>query len=190
MSILDAAQALMGRKGIDKVTIAEIGEKAGVAASTIYAAYKSKEGIVRALMERTLFGGPFQTAQKLLDNVSSPVRLVELTAHVARSIYESESRGLGLLRHASGFSPELRKLEQEFERIRYDMQEKRILMLFEAGLARPGLTIEDARRILWMYTSRDVYRMMVDEGGWSPDRYQQWLSSTLVDALVDRLILD
>jgi hypothetical protein len=35
-----------------------------------------------------------------------------------------------------------------------------------------------------MYTSRDVYRMLVHEGGWSPDRYQEWLSRTLLDALV------
>jgi hypothetical protein len=41
-----------------------------------------------------------------------------------------------------------------------------------------------ARSILWMYTSRDVYRMLVHESGWTPDRYQQWLSDTLVNALV------
>ena len=45
-------------------------------------------------------------------------------------------------------------------------------------------TLDDARRILWMYTSRDVYRMLVHESGWSPDRYQEWLARTLLDALV------
>jgi AcrR family transcriptional regulator len=185
MRILDAARSLMGRDGIDKVTIAEIGENAAVATSTVYAIFKSKEGILRALMERTLFGGPFQSAQKLLEGVTDPVRLIELTSHVSRAIYESESSDLGLLRHASGFSPELRKIEQEFERIRYVMQEKRLVLLFEAGKARPGLSLDDARRVLWMYTSRDVYRMMVSDGGWSPDRYQEWLSGTLLEALVD-----
>jgi AcrR family transcriptional regulator len=186
LRILEAAKSLMGRKGIDKVTIAEIGEKAAVAASTIYAIFKSKEGILRALMEQTLFGSPFRSAQELLDSVTDPVRLIELTAHVARAIYESESTDLGLLRHASGFSLELRKIEQEFEQIRYEMQERRLVLLFEEGKARAGLSLEDARRILWMYTSRDVYRMLVSDGGWSPDRYQDWLAGTLLDALVDR----
>jgi AcrR family transcriptional regulator len=186
LRILEAAKSLMGRKGIDKVTIAEIGEKAAVAASTIYAIFKSKEGILRALMEQTLFGGRFRSAQTLLDSVTDPVRLIELTAHVARAIYESESSDLGLLRHASGFAPELRKIEQEFEQIRYDMQERRLVLLFEAGKARVGLSLEDARRIMWMYTSRDVYRMMVSDGGWSPDRYQDWLAGTLLETLVDR----
>jgi hypothetical protein len=36
-----------------------------------------------------------------------------------------------------------------------------------------------------MYTSRDVYRMLVHAGGWTPDRYESWLSETLVSALVE-----
>lgn len=175
----------MGSQGIDKVKIAEIGEKAGVATSTVYAVFKSKEGILRALMEQSLFGDAYKSAQLLLEGVTDPVRLIELTAHVARAIYESESRDLGLLKHASGFSLELRKIEQEFETTRYDMQEKRLALLFRAGKSRSGLSPEDARRILWMYTSRDIYRMLVSESGWSPDRYQDWLSDTLLQALVD-----
>ena len=137
-------------------------------------------------MEESLFGNQFQEAQKLVAGVADPVGLVTLTAHVARAIYESESSGLGLLRHTSGFSPALRKMEQEFERLRYEMQFTRLQLLFESGKARPGLSLEEARRILWMYTSRDVYRMLVHEGGWTPDAYQQWLSRTLAEALVDK----
>ena len=29
-------------------------------------------------------------------------------------------------------------------------------------------------------------RMLVQEGGFSPDEYEQWLAGTLVDALVSR----
>lgn len=182
--ILAAAKDLFGREGIDKVKIADIGARAGVAASTVYAIYKSKDGILRALMEQSLFGSRFQDAQRLLAGVTDPVRLVELTSHVARAIYESESSDLGLLRHASGFSPALRKLEQEFEQRRYDAQEQRLRLLFDAGKARPGLSLDEARRVMWMYTSREVYRMLVHDGGWSAERYQDWLSQTLLDALV------
>ena len=182
--ILAAAAILFARKGIDRVTIDEIGKKAKVAGSTVYATYKSKDGILRGLMEQSLFGPRFQDAQKLLAGVTDPVALIELTSHVARAIYESESGDLGLLRRALAFSPALRKMEEEFERLRYDMQAGRLELLFASGKARPGLSLEEARRILWMYTSRDVYRMLVKEGGWTPDRYQQWLSQTLVEALV------
>jgi len=182
--ILAAAAMLFARKGIDRVTVDEIGRRARVATSTVYATYKSKDGILRGLMEQSLFGPQFQDAQKLLAGVTDPIALIELTAGVSRAIYESESSDLGLLRRASGFSPALRKMEEEFERVRYDMQAARLELLFASGKARPGLSLEEARRVLWMYTSRDVYRMLVIEGRWTADRYQQWLSRTLVEALV------
>jgi AcrR family transcriptional regulator len=176
---------MFSRRGIDKVTIAEIAERAGVAGSTVYALFSSKVGILRALMKASLFGPRYQAAQALLANVTDPARLVEVTAHVARTIYESESRELGMLRGASSLSPELRKLEAEFEDIRFEMQKERIELLFAEGLARSGLDIAKARRIMWMYTSRDIYRMLVHDSGWSPDEYQAWLSETLTGALLE-----
>jgi AcrR family transcriptional regulator len=182
--ILASAKELFSRRGIDAVTIAEIAEGAGVAGSTVYAVFKSKEGVLRGLMEQSLFGGRFKSALQILAGVTDPVEAIALTPHVSRAIYESESSDLGLLRNVSGFSPALRKIEEEFERIRYEMQEERIRRLFAAGLEKKGISFDEARRIMWMYTSRDVYRMLVVEGGWTPDRYQEWLSQTLVAALV------
>lgn len=182
--IIGAAAILFSRRGIDRVAIHEIGKRARVAVSTVYAIYKSKDGILRGLMEQSLFGPQYQDAQKLLVGETDPVALIELTSWVSRAIYESESSDLGLLCHASGFSLALRKMEEEFERIRYENQAARLELLFASGKARPGLSLEEARRILWMYTSRDVYRMLVHHGRWTADRYQQWLSRTLVEALV------
>lgn len=183
--ILASAKGLFSRRGIDAVTIAEIARKSNVAGSTIYATFKGKEGILRALMEQSLFGGRFQSAQRVLADVGDPVETIALTSHIARAIYQSETSDLGLLRNVSGFSPALRKIEEEFEQTRYRMQEERLRQLFAAGRAKKGLSFDEARRILWMYTSREVYRMLVVEGGWTPDRYQDWLSQTLVAALVE-----
>jgi AcrR family transcriptional regulator len=185
--VLNAAKTLFVRHGIDGVTIAQIADKAGVAASTVYATYKSKEGILRGLLRAALFGPRFEEAQAKLAGVTDPVALIRLSAHIARAIYEGESSELGLMRGASAYSPALRKLEQEFENNRFEMQEERNKLLFAQSKQRSGLALDEARRLLWMYTSRDIYRMLVQEGGWTPDRYQQWLSDTLVNALVRAL---
>jgi hypothetical protein len=76
-------------------------------------------------------------------------------------------------------------MESQLEKLRFSMQKERVELLFAQGKQRKGLPIEEARRILWMYTSRDVYRLLVHEGGWTPDRYEQWLSETLLYALID-----
>lgn len=183
--VLDAARALFVRRGIDAVTIAQIARKAGVSVPTVYAHFKSKEGILRALLKGALFGPRYQKALERLAGEKDAVRLIELTAVVARSIYEGESAELGLVRGSSAFSPALRRTEQEFESMRFDMQEERVRLLFEQRKARKDLSFEEARRILWMYTSREIYRMLVQESGWTPDRYQAWLSRTLVATLVE-----
>ena len=69
--------------------------------------------------------------------------------------------------------------------MRFEMQEARAMLLFAQRTEAKGLGFGEARRILWMYTSRDVYRMLVHEGGGTPDQYQAWLSDTLVKALVN-----
>jgi len=58
-------------------------------------------------------------------------------------------------------------------------------LLFKQRKQTKGLTLEEARRILWMYTSREVYRLLVHEAGWTPARYEEWLSDTLLRALAD-----
>ena len=183
-AVLEASRDLFSRLGVDKVTIAAIAARASLSASTVYAVFKSKEGILRELMRAALFGPRFREALTLLDGVSDPVERVARTALVARAVYESESAELGGLRGLSAFSPALRQLEEEFEEMRYQMQRDRLQALAASGRMKPGLAMEDARRIMWMYTGREVYRMLVEVGGWSGDKYQRWLSATLVGALV------
>jgi len=184
--VLDAAKRLFADRGIDQVTIAQIAHKASVSLSTVYSLYKSKEGILRGLMRSTLFGPAFQTAFAKLRGENDPVRLIALTSAVARAIYESESSELGLMRGASLFSAALRRLEKEFEELRFEMQKEGVELLFAQSKQKAGLSMNEARRILWMYTSRDVYRLLVHEGGWTPQRYQRWLSNTLLNELVDQ----
>ena len=182
--VLRSATPLFTRRGIDAVTIAQIAKHARVSASTIYALFKSKEGILHALMGGALFGDRYQKAVAELADVSDPVQLIAMTAVVARVVYESETAELGLIRGASAFSPALRKLERELESTRLERQQERLVLLYAQAKAKEGLPLAEARHLLWMYTSRDVYRMLVHESGWTPDRYERWLSHTLVEALV------
>lgn len=182
--ILRAARSLFTRRGIDGVTVADVARRAEVSVATVYAAYGSKEGILRAMMTAALFGERFQKATAGLKGISDPVRQLALTAQVARAVYDGEAEELGLLRGATAFSPALKRMEREFEALRFEMQRDRVAALFREGRQRMGLGLDEARRILWMYTSRDVYRMLVQESGWTPARYEEWLSEAILGALV------
>ena len=182
--MLDAAKALFAARGVDGVTIAEIAEAADVSASGIYAQFKSKEGLLQVLFEQAMFGADYQAAVARLDDVADPVEQVLATAAIARAIYENESAELGLLRGVSAMSPALQGIERGFDDLRYRLQAARVVRLFDAGRGKAGLTVEEARRILWAYTSRDLYRMLVQEAGWKPARYQAWLRDSIASALL------
>jgi len=184
--ILDAARKLFSRAGIDAVTIAELAEQAGVAGSTIYAAFGSKVGILRALMSRAIFNADYERIAEGLRGVQDPVEALRMTAAVARSIYEGEAREIAVLRGVSAFSKDLKKLEREFENKRYELQGQRLSSLFDSGAQRAGLSLEKARDLMWMLTSRDVYRMLVIESRWLPADYEKWLAESLVRELTGR----
>jgi AcrR family transcriptional regulator len=166
------------------VTIAEIAKRAGVSVSTVYGLFESKEGLLRAWMETILFGDRYRKAAAELDAIADPTQQIAKTATIARAIYDSEWAELGLLRGAASFSRALRKLEHGLETMRYELQEARVTRLYAASKAKKGLSLEKARRLLWMYTSRDLYRLLVQEGGWSSADYEKWLADTLVATLV------
>ena len=148
--VLRTATTLFARRGIDAVTINELAERAGVSGATVYALFKSKEGVIRALVERVIFGSSYQAALDRLDAEGDPVAHRRMTASVARAIYEGEAVELGLLRGASSFSVALRKMEHEQEKKRFALQEARVSKLYAAKKGNERLSIEKARVLLCM----------------------------------------
>jgi AcrR family transcriptional regulator len=178
-SVLEAARRLFAARGIDQVTVAALAEAAGVSPATIYALFRSKAGILRALMEEALFNDAYRPLAERARQVRDPAEMLQLTASIARAIYDGERAGLGVVRGAGAFSAELRAVEQQFERRRFELQRPRAERIARRGTVRPGLTLRQVRDVLWMFTSRDVYRMLVVERRWSPTEYQAWLSGAL-----------
>jgi hypothetical protein len=88
------------------------------------------------------------------------------------------------MRGVSALSPELKAIEAELETIRFTLQEARAKLLVKSVPVARQIGLARVRDILWMYTGRDVYRMLVLERGWSSDEYESWLAETLTKALM------
>ena len=181
--ILAAAKKQFLKKGIDKVKIDEIAREAGVSTPTVFALFQSKKGILREMMNEMKFGDRYEKLVQKALSAENPIERLRMAASIARSIYDTEKSEMGLIRAASGFSPELKTLEQEGEKMRFERQEGTIKLLSQNKLLAPGLNIRPARDILWALTGREIYRMLVMEHGWSSDEYEKWLANELVKAL-------
>ena len=166
------------------MTVEAIAQRAEVSAQSVYAIFKSKAGILRELLDQIAFGPNYENAVRRALSASDPVVRLRLAAPIARGIHESQSATLDLLRGVGVVAPELANLDREKECQRYERQEGTIALLRASGKLRTGLDYTMARDIFWTLTGRDVYRMLVHERGWSPEKYQDWLADTLVHSLV------
>src|SRR5258707_4715380 len=182
--IVEATRQLLQSEGYAGMTIEAIAQRAEVSAQSVYAIFKSKTGILTELLDQSTFGADYEDAVRQAMSASDPEIRLRLTARIARQIHDAQSAAFDLLRGAGVVAPELAKLEQQRECLRYERQERMILSLNEARRLRPHLEVQTARDIFWMLTGRDVYRMLVRERGWTSQQYQDWLADTLVQSLL------
>lgn len=182
--ILDAARELFTARGVEKVTIADIASAAGVSAPTLYAVFQSKTGILKAVVERSFFNPRYAEIARQAEKASDPEDILRITASISRVILDTERDEIGLLRGVAVLSPELKAIEAELEAVRFTIQEPRAGLLVKFVPAARRLGLARVRDILWMYTGRDVYRMLVLERGWSSDDYESWLAETLIKTLM------
>src|SRR6266699_3085169 len=184
LRIVEATRQLLQSEGYAGMTIEAIAQRAQVSAQCVYAVFKSKTGILIALLDQSTFGPDYQEVVRQTLSASDPETRLRRAASVARQIRGAQSAAFDLLRGAGVVAPELAKLERQRERLRYEKEEGMIIFLRDAGRLRPGLNHKTARDIFWMLTGGDVYRMLVRERGWSPQKYQDWLADTLVLSLL------
>ena len=182
--IVEVTRQLLQSEGYDGMTIEGIAQRAEVSAQSVYAIFKSKTGILIALLDQSTFGPDYDEVVGQALSASDPETRLRRAASVARQIRGAQSAAFDLMRGAGVVAPELAKLEQQRERLRYEKEESMITFLRDAGRLRPGLSHKTARDIFWMFTGGDVYRMLVRERGWSPQKYQDWLADTLVHSLL------
>jgi len=182
--IVEATRQLLAKEGYAGMTVEAVARRAEVSVQTVYAVFGSKTGILAELLNQTTFGADYEeTVRQTLEEKDAERRL-RGAARIARQIHDAQRAGFELLRGAGVVAPELARLEQQRERIRYEREEAMILSLRKAKRLRPGLSYRTARDILWTLTGSEVYRMLVRERGWSSARYQEWLADTLVHSLL------
>ncbi len=173
-------------EGYAGMTIEAIAKRAGVSAQSVYAIFKSKTGVLIELLNESAFTPDYEATVRQAMSAREPETRLRIAARIARQIHDAQSAAFELLRGAGVVAPELAKLEQQREDVRYERQEQMIISLRKEGSLRPGLDYQAARDIFWMFTGDDVYRMLVRERGWSSAKYQEWLGETLVEALLSR----
>ncbi|MBS0649234.1 MAG: TetR/AcrR family transcriptional regulator [Verrucomicrobia bacterium] len=184
--LLAAAKKLFQKKGVEKTTIEDIALLAQTSVPTVYSLFQSKLGVLRTLLDNALSQDRFEALVQKGTTEKSPIKRLEATARIARALYDAEKNLIDLLDGAVALDPTFKKLETKREKRRYFRQEEAMKYMSEKGYLRADLSLAKAQDILWAFTGRDLYRLMVIERGWSADEYEKWLADLLIRTLLKK----
>lgn len=186
-AVLDAAQHRFLSDGYAVTTIAAVARDANVSSETIYKSFGTKAGLVRAIWERGLAGrGPVAAptrSDRMSINESDARVVIENWGRLTTEVMPLVAPILLLVRATAAADAEMATLLAETDQQRRDRMRHNAERL--TGQLRPGVTIRQATDILWLYSSPDLYDLLVLRGGWSLRAYARHLTESMKAALLE-----
>jgi AcrR family transcriptional regulator len=189
--ILEAAKRLFERDGFTDTTMAAIASEAGVSLKTVYLAFETKTGVLRALWHVLLRGdeepapvGERPWFRAVLDE-PDPRQKLRLNLHNAKVVRERIGTLLAVISDAAPAEPELASLWRRIQLEFHENQRAVVEDLHRRKALRRGLDVARASDILWTLNHPRVYQLLVRDRGWTPDEHEEWLADTLCRQLLE-----
>ena len=190
VAVVDAARALFLERGYGPTTIEAISALADVPQATVYRLFSSKRGILKALLDVSIVGDDEAVpladrphVRSLFTDADPKKQLVGFVG-VAAQVNSRTAPIYRILVSAASSDPDASALLDELTSQRQQGQGRIARSLARAGALRPKLRARDAADIIHALMSPEVYKLLVLDRGWPPERYERWLTEILVDQLL------
>ncbi len=188
--ILDAAQRLFERDGYPATTMAAIAAEARVALKTVYVAFETKSGLLRALWNARLRGGqediPVGQQQLYREVLEEPDPEQQLRLN-ARNSREGKRRIAALaevIRSAAPLDPDIDELWRRINTEYHANQRAIVETIAHKNALELDLDIEHATDILWTINHPNTWQLLVTQRGWTPEQYEHWAADTAISQLL------
>jgi AcrR family transcriptional regulator len=189
-AVVEAARSLFLERGYGATTIEAISELADVPPATVYRLFSSKHGILKALLDVSIVGDdqniPMADRPQVRTLLAERDPREQLAGFVA--ITAQVNAGIAplyrVLVSAAGTDADAAALLDALTRQRQQGQRQIARSLASAGALRPGLRERDAADIIHALLSPELYQLLVIDRGWKTERYQPWLTKTLIGQLL------
>lgn len=182
-ALLDAARDVFLTEGYATTTVDEIARRGGMSAATVYKSYGGKPGVVRALVHVALRGaGPVPAEERsdaLQRQFTDPRRLVEAWSRLSMEVAPRVAPLVLLLKEVAATDAAAGALLDELEQSRLERMGHNARTLADAGHLDVGMTWEDARDVMWVHTSAELYDLLVRRRGWSLERYGDYIARSM-----------
>ena len=189
-AVVEAARALFTERGYGATTVEAISARSDVPPATVYRLFSSKRGILKALLDVSIAGDDESVpladrppVRSLLADPDPRNRVAGFVA-VAAQVNSRTAPIYRILVSAAASDPDAGTVLDDLTRQRQQGQGRLARSLARSGALRPGLRERDAGDLVHALMSPEVYGLLVVDRGWPPERYERWLTDTLVDQLL------
>ena len=184
-AVVQAAHDLFVANGWAATGMRDVAAAAGVALETVYSHFSSKKGLLRAVGDAAAVGDdapvPLAERPEFVTMGRGPrAARVRAAARIATAVAVRTTPVAKLLREAAPADPEIAEmLAATRERQRTD-----VAAAIELIIGRPPTAAE--RDGVWAVVSPEVHLLLVEQSGWTPEQYEDWLAATLEGVLPRR----
>lgn len=187
-TILDAGRELIIERGYARTTMRQIAERAEVAVETVYLHFRSKRALLTTLLDLAHGGEeglPVAQRDWVRQVHARPDAIGKLRTAAANlaAVYRHLAPLYIAVRAAVDAEPDARQLWNARATERRAGLERFARELVDTGQIRTGLTVADVSDSLFALASPEMYGLLVLDTGWPPERYQDWLTRTLLQQL-------
>ena len=187
--VLAAARERFLADGYAATTVARVASDAGVSVESVYRLGGGKAGLVRSLCEDALLGTGPEPAEERSDRLQaeagSAAEVVQGWADLVAEISPRVSPLHLLVRTAAATDAGLARLLADLDAARLTRMTHNARGLLATRGLKPGVTVEHAAELLWLYTAPEWYERLVLQRGWPLRRYADFVGEAMAAALIE-----
>ena len=186
--IIDVGSDLFLANGFAATTVSTIANASRVSEETIYKSFGGKAGLVRAIWARALQGEGSVPAERRSDVMRATEQDPrEVIRGWGEFIIEVAPRAvpiLLLIKSAAASDSQIAELLAEVDHQRLARMEDNARTLHDRRQLRTGMSLNEARDILWTYSAPELFELLVGRRGWSVERFAGFVTDQLISALL------
>ena len=177
-----AARRLFAKQGYVATTIEAISEAAEIPVPTIYSAFGNKPAILEEARRLWINETDVENLHRRAVTTADVEKRLGLAAQWTRRQFELGYDVISVYQEAARADPRVARVWRQVMLRR----EAAVSELLESmkGRLRPGLTLRRALDLYVTWTLPEVYRTLVLERAWSPNKYERWLADLLIRELL------